>query len=41
LKDEIRGKNHIKIMIKRVKKKIKSKNKLEDIKIKINWRVDF
>jgi hypothetical protein len=32
LKDEIRGKNHIKIVIKRIREKIKSKNKLEAIK---------
>jgi len=32
LNDETREKNHTKIMIKRIKKKIKIKNKLDDIK---------
>jgi hypothetical protein len=32
LKDETREKNHTKIMIKRIKKKIKIKNKLDGIK---------
>jgi hypothetical protein len=32
LEDETRGKNHTKIMIKRIRKKIKIKNKLDGIK---------